>query len=156
MLRSRAVVSIFVCFATQACSTDGESVVAPEPAGDVFASEVYPVLLRDCGTAACHGASARFFHIVGPGRVRLSLEQEPLDPATPQEILESYRRARGMLVPDAGDRPLLLRKPLALAAGGATHGGRDAFGRNVYLSSQDPSYRAIERWAAGAAAGDAP
>jgi hypothetical protein len=114
-------------------------------------------LLRDCGsTTSCHGAEQRFFRVVGPGRARLSPRQEPLEPATPQEILESYKRARAMLEPDSAVLPLLLRKPLALDAGGATHGGSDPFGRNVYASKRDPSYRILERWAQDPAAGDEP
>lgn len=152
MSGSRAVAITFAVFVlqAQACSADGAPVELPEPDGDAFARDVYPLLLRDCGTSTCHGARERFFRVVGPGRMRLSAQQAPLDPATAQEVLESYRRARAMLQPDGADRPLLLRKPLALAAGGATHGGRDAYGRNVYASRSDPSYRAIERWARGA------
>lgn len=139
-----------------ACNAERAPLDLPEPDGDVFAHEVYPVLLRDCGSPACHGASARFFHLVGPGRTRLSDKQAPLDPATALETLESYRRTRAMLERDTDGLPLLLRKPLELSAGGASHGGRDAYGRNVYASKQDPNYRTIARWANGAAKEDAP
>jgi hypothetical protein len=144
-----------VVLACCACNA-AASVALPEPDGDEFARDVYPVLLRDCGSSACHGAAERFFRVVGPGRTRLSPTQKPLDRATSQEVLESYRRARALLEPDSGDRPLLLRKPLALAAGGATHGGRDAYGRNVYTSQADPAYRVLEHWASGTPSGAAP
>jgi len=155
MFAGRAVLILFVV-TSGACGGDSASVALPEPDGDEFAADVYPILLRDCGSSGCHGASERFFRVVGPGRTRLSPEQAPLDPATAQEILESYRRARAMLEPDSGDLPLLLRKPLALAAGGATHGGHDVFGRNVYASRDDANYRVLERWASGRSSGAEP
>lgn len=150
-----AAVGIALLLST-ACSSERPTLDLPEPDGDVFAREVYPVLLRDCGSSTCHGASARFFHVVGPGRTRLSDSQEPLDPVTALETLESYRRTRAMLERDTTGLPLLLRKPLELGAGGASHGGRDAYGRNVYASKQDPNYRIIERWATGATTEGAP
>ncbi|HKP62585.1 MAG TPA: hypothetical protein VJV78_37880 [Polyangiales bacterium] len=153
MPRSHAVFIALALVAFQACDAVEPSAGVPSPDGQEFAREVYPVLLRDCGsTTACHGASQRPFRVVGPGRARLSPQQEPLDPATPQEILESYKRARAMLEPDSADLPLLLRKPLD--DGGVRHGGRDAFGRNVYASRREPNYRILERWAQGAATGD--
>lgn len=148
MFLSRMLPILFVAF--QACSADATNVDLPEPSGDEFAEMVYPVLLRDCGTTTCHGSSSRFFRVVGPGRTRLSRATKPLDSATAQEVLESYKSARAMLEPDADGRPLLLRKPLALDAGGATHGGRDAYGRNLYRSPSDANYRVLERWAEGA------
>jgi hypothetical protein len=128
-----------------------EELGAPEALPDVdaeaFAVEVYPILLRDCAMSQCHGAPERFFRVVGPGRVRLSEHTGPLEPATAAEVRLSLTRARSMLERSASERPLLLRKPLALDAGGATHEGSDRYGRNVYLSRSDPSYVAIERWA---------
>jgi hypothetical protein len=143
----RAAAVAFALVVWTGCSDERASVSLPEPEGEAFAQDVYPVLLRDCGSPTCHGASARFFQVFGPGRTRLSEEQDPLDPATPLETLESYRRTRAMLEHDTDDLPLLLRKPLELSAGGASHGGRDAYGRNVYASKEDPNYRVIERWA---------
>ncbi|HET8935180.1 MAG TPA: hypothetical protein VFN67_17145 [Polyangiales bacterium] len=145
----RAAAALLALVVCSACSDEQTSATLPEPDGESFAQDVYPVLLRDCGSPACHGASARFFQIFGPGRARMSSEQAPLDLATPQEILESYRRTRGMLEHDTDGLPLLLRKPLELRAGGASHGGRDAYGRNVYASKEAPNYRVLERWATG-------
>jgi hypothetical protein len=143
----RSTSAVLLLVITSACSADQIGASLPEPDGDAFARDVYPVLLRDCGSPTCHGASARFFHLVGPGRTRLSEEQDPLDPVTPQEILESYRRTRAMLERDSDELPLLLRKPLDQSVGGASHGGRDLYGRNVYRSREDPSYLVIARWA---------
>lgn len=124
---------------------------APEPLADVdeamFAAEVYPILLRDCAMSECHGASERFLRIVGPGRVRLSEDTGPLEPATASEIRLSLTRVRSMLEQGDPAKSLLLQKPLELLAGGASHEGHDRYGRNVYQSRRDPSYVAIERWA---------
>ena len=40
----------------------------------------------------------------------------------------------------------LLRKPLAIAAGGSGHEGTDTFGRNVYQTIDDPSFQVLARW----------
>jgi hypothetical protein len=131
-----------------ACSDAAGPLELAQPDAERFAADVYPVLLRDCAMSECHGSSQRFFRVVGPGRVRLSKATQPLEPATDAEIMASYDRARSMLVPAPhADQSLLLRKPLELAAGGASHMGRDAFGRNVYATKDDPGYVAITQWA---------
>lgn len=107
---------------------------------------VYPVLLRDCGFHACHGAPERFFRVVGPGRVRLDADSEAFDGATGDEASASYESALTMLDAEHPERSLLLKKPLAIEAGGASHGGNDAFGRNVYRTAHDEGYLAISRF----------
>ncbi|MEY4512566.1 MAG: hypothetical protein RLZZ450_4688 [Pseudomonadota bacterium] len=121
---------------------------ASEPDYDTFASDVYPVLLRDCGSPACHGTHERFFQVFGPGRARLSADSKPHDPSTAQERALTYTRTRSMLIDPKGvEHSPLLRKPLARAAGGPEHGGDDAWGRGVYASGDDPGYLAIRSWA---------
>ena len=115
-----------------------------------FDQEVYPVLLRDCAFHACHGSSERFFQVFGPGRGRLAPETQPLDPATALELTHSYERARSMLNTTALRDSLLLRKPLAVSAGGTGHEGADDLGRNVYQSTLEPGYVALARWVLGA------
>jgi len=120
----------------------------PSPDGALFAREVYPLLLRDCAFSTCHGASERFFRVVGPGRVRLDPLTMPDDPTTLEELHLSYERARDMLAdaPTAAES-LLLRKPLEASAGGQSHLGADDFGRNLYGSQSHPSYVTLARWA---------
>lgn len=114
-----------------------------------FERTAYPVLLRDCSFAACHGGPARPFQVYGPGRTRLDPALAPSAPATPLEIAASYARAVSMLSTDRDlGRSLLLTKPLAAAAGGQAHGGTDALGRNVYASRADPGYAALAAWSA--------
>ncbi len=137
------------------CATNGaDSAIPPSPDRCAFERDVYPVLLRDCGFPACHGSAARAFRIHGPGRARLEVEQDPFAPATAEEIDAAYERVRSMLaLSPTPEASLLLRKPLETAAGGTTHLGVDAYGRNVYLATDDPSYVAILSWARGAAEG---
>lgn len=131
-----------------ACTVDAPPLRVPSPDANQFALEVYPLLLRDCGFPACHGDPRRFFRVFGPGRTRLSPELLPGDPATADEIQQSYERARSMLVGEPSiARAALLRKPLAAAAGGAGHGGEDAWGSNIYASPEDPRYQLLRAWA---------
>lgn len=120
----------------------------PQPDYDAFASDVYPVLLRDCGSPACHGTHERFFQVFGPGRTRLSAESAAHDPSTAQERSLSYTRACSMLIDPKGiAHSPLLRKPLARAAGGPGHGGDDVWGRGVYASRDAPGYLTLRNWA---------
>ncbi|HEX6241575.1 MAG TPA: hypothetical protein VFZ61_11795 [Polyangiales bacterium] len=133
-------------FAVCACSPDPARLQLAEPGLDRFAREAYPVLLRDCGFPACHGAMDRFFRVFGPGRARLSAAVEPSDPATTEEIQHSYDRARSMIDARAPAYSLLLRKPLASSAGGAGHKGDDSLGRNVYASTVEPNFQILRAW----------
>lgn len=125
---------------------------APDRA--VFDAEVWPILVRDCGFSACHGSSPRFFRVVGPGHERLDPATRLTAPVTEQELQLSYDRARSMLDADEPSASLLLRKPLAVAAGGSGHEGTDNFGRNVYQSVDQPSFQVLVRWAVGASASE--
>jgi hypothetical protein len=110
-----------------------------------FESDVYPVLLRDCGFHACHGSEERFFRIWGPGRVRMG-DHFAFDEADDAEVDETYRRAVSFIDSIDPKRSLLLKKPLAVEAGGAGHLGVDKFGRNVYRTTASPGYLALVRW----------
>jgi hypothetical protein len=147
----RMAAALFGCLAPlAACAqTQDWSSTLPSPDGKQFAAEVYPLLLRDCAFSTCHGAPERFLQIYGPGRVRLDpIASKPADPMTLAEVLHSYQRARSMLT-DGGpvQQSLLLRKPLALEAGGQAHRGADDFGRNLFSSQSDPRYLALLGWA---------
>lgn len=115
-----------------------------------FQREVHPVLLRDCGFPACHGAPERFFRVWGPGRTRLpdkaGVVPGAFDVPSVDEISASYALALSMV--DNADPGLseLLRKPLAVEAGGAGHQGVDKYGRNVYRTAEDTGYLALARW----------
>lgn len=139
---------LFLSLALVGCG--GESPIAQPPDVDraVFEAEVYPILLRDCGFAACHGDRDRFFRVFGPGRTRLEAGTTLYAAPTTEEIDASFDRARSMLAAVSDPRQaLLLRKPLESSVGGAAHMGLDALGRNVYASEDDPSWRTLARWA---------
>jgi hypothetical protein len=114
-----------------------------------FQREVYPVLLRDCAFPTCHGGPQRFFHVWGPGRVRLPGPKGTpgaVDLPTVDEISASYSLALSMIDNEDPSRSPLLRKPLAVAAGGAGHRGVDKHGRDVYRTMQDSGYVTLARW----------
>jgi hypothetical protein len=127
------------------CSDLGELQIST-PDRAAFEAVAYPVLLRDCAFHACHGSTERFLQVFGPGRGRMRPTTEPLDPATPEEIMQSYDRARSMLDVAVPENSLLLRKPLATQAGGTGHEGVDSLGRNVYQSATESGYRALAQW----------
>ena len=149
MWRVVRALSIFSAMLACGCADSGFSGEAPTPDYAQFQQAVYPVLLRDCGFAACHGDAQRFLLVMGPGRTRFSADIKYDDPPTDDEIRLSYERARSLLSTSSGEgtAPLLL-KPLSSQAGGVGHKGFDALGRNVYQSKFDPSYQVLVQWAA--------
>jgi hypothetical protein len=108
--------------------------------------DVYPVLMRDCGFHTCHGSEERLFVIYGPGRARLTDDVRALEALTGDEISLSFSIALSMIDAEHPERSFLLKKPLAVEAGGYVHGGIDEFGRNVYRTKDDDGYKVIERW----------
>lgn len=144
--------SVLSLVAPLLCAADCQPSAAagslPQPDPQLFVDEVYPMLLRDCGFSACHGAPQRFLQIFGPGRSRLSDDHsEPGLRQREQQL--SYDRALSMLTTGSSDvsASFLLLKPLDVRAGGASHGGVDVFGRDVFQSIQDPRYLLLLRWA---------
>jgi hypothetical protein len=107
---------------------------------------VYPVLIRDCAFHTCHGAPERFFHVWGPGRVRLDPASKAFDLLTGDEASASFDSALSMIDARHPEQSLLLRKALALEAGGMAHGGVDAFGRNVYRTVNDAGFLALSHF----------
>jgi len=129
-------------------SVDPEAGLAT-PDRAVFDTEVWPILVRDCGFNECHGGAPRFFRVVGPGHERLDPATKLTALVTEAELQLSYDRARSMLDSDEPSQSPLLRKPLSVEAGGSGHEGTDSFGRNVYRSAEDPSFQTLVRWVQG-------
>ena len=105
-----------------------------------------PVLLRDCGFPTCHGSHDRFFQVWGPGRARLNPMTTVFDQLTGDEASLSYSLALAMIDGQHPGRSLLLRKPLAVEAGGSGHRGTDRYGRDVYRTINDSGYLTLARW----------
>lgn len=148
LLRTARVIVVAACAIPMGCT---EQISSQVPTADraVFESDVFPVLLEDCGFHACHGSSERFFQVFGPGHGRLALETRPLDLVTPAELDHSYTRALSMLDSAEPEKSPLLLKPLAFTAGGSGHEGTDSLGRNIYQSKNDTNYQLLWAWATG-------
>ena len=142
----RAIVCLAIGVA--ACAPPPETPQLPTPDPVAFSKTIYPILLSDCAFAGCHGDPLRFFRVHGPGRTRLASDTPPYAPATPDELALSYTRAASMLVSEEGiRRSPLLRKPLAVTAGGAGHEGDDPWGNAVYFGKKAPNWEALFFWA---------
>lgn len=150
MRASLLLVAVLVASSTlTGCAEEQEK---PVPARRMFTSfrDVYPVLLRDCGFPECHGAPKRFFRVYGPGRTRLMNDDgtlpEPFDLATADEQELTFQLALSMINENSINDSLLLRKPLAVEAGGYGHLAVDPYGRDVYRTTQDTGYVTLARW----------
>lgn len=163
MQRAYQIALLMLALAAPGCSQDF-SKPATYAKGDVneFTTFVMPVLWRDCGFQACHGSSERFFHIYGLGRTRIDngqtkcLKGAPTppcyyDPPNGSERDFSLQSAESFIDIDNPGDSLLLRKPLAVEAGGGDHAGVDKYGRNVYRTPDDEGFLTIQRWVFSAA-----
>lgn len=103
-----------------------------------FAADVAPVFsARGCDTIECHGGGIR-------GTFALS-------PVGDKDLEFDFAQAVWQADGDEPASSPLLRKPLAVSAGGAPHAG-DADG-GIFASTADPDYQAILAWIT---AGDRP
>lgn len=145
---ARTVAAVWLCILGACASGEEFSGPLPSPDGARFVTDVYPLLLRDCGFVGCHGMPERFFHVVGPGRARLDPATKPDDPVTYAEVLQTYQRAQSMLASSKHvEDSLLLRKPLESSAGGQSHKGVDDLGRNVFPTATDLRFLTLRAWA---------
>jgi hypothetical protein len=137
------------------CQSLEETVAAPALDEAVFRCNVEPVLVARCGFPACHGSAVRPFRVYGPNRLRLDptaylkggyLLGGKLSAA---ERRANYDMARGFAFDEQVGGSLLLLKPLDIQAGGLFHRGKTLYGGvDVFASTADPDYRAIEDWLA--------
>lgn len=150
-LRVRVVALLSASLVLCACATDVQQLTVPAADAQMFEQQVYPVLLRDCGFPACHGDRRRFFQVFGPGRTRYREGDggtDNFEPATAEELLQTYTRARSMLAFEKSPlEALLVRKPLATKAGGAGHKGTDNWGNDVYRTSDASGFLTLRAWA---------
>ena len=149
-MRLRASWLLLTAAMLSACADveGGAALATPDRAR--FDAQVWPILVRDCGFAACHGGEPRFLLVFGPGHERLDPTMRVGDSVTPAELQLSYDRTRAMIDVEDPTNSLLLKKPLEVAAGGSGHEGTDTFGRDVYRSVDDPNFQMLVRWVLGA------
>lgn len=121
-----------------------------------FDCRVQPVLTKSCGALACHGASERYFRVFARNRARLGLDT-PADEMLrntlllPAERDHNFAAALALVDPSDVRRSELLQKPLAEAAGGWFHRGAELYrGGDVFASLDDPDYKVLAAWVAGA------
>ncbi len=133
MITPRALVSgIAAAVALAACVVD-EPPPAPLAEGDlgVFVAAAQPVLDARCADQTCHGHADRPLALYSPGRRRADPARTFLDePLTAAEVVANARAVAAFghgLSSEELDDCLVLRKPLALAAGGAGHAGGAQF-----------------------------
>lgn len=108
-------------------------------------ARIQPILERDCARSSCHGDPGRPLRLYGRSSLRLP-GRVPGTPIDDAELAANLAMMRGFLVgvADPGDS-LVLRKPLAEAAGGAPHAGAE----DPYPSRDHPAYRLLACWLAG-------
>ena len=150
MNRARQILLILAVAAGLGACEQGGELVQDKRDFATFQNEVLPVLLRDCGFNTCHGSSDRFFRVWGIGRARLNPAEATYQQTTQPELDYSKQMAEAMIDFDNPTQSLLLRKPLAVEAGGSDHLGADQYGRNVYRTVNDPGYLVLTRWVVGA------
>lgn len=142
------VIAVASAVALAACTLPEHDPSVPEADPVMFREQVYPVILADCGFHGCHGDPAHAFAVFGPGRRRLRADTDLDAPVTAEELAVSFTRARSMLVSREGlQRAPLLRKPLAVEAGGVGHEGTDPWGHGVYTRKDDPRFQVLVTWA---------
>lgn len=138
------------------CVQDGIDRQRELPSADehYFRCEVQPVLAASCAFMDCHGRADRPLSIYAEQRFRLGISWDDYEtPLTADELAANLHTVRGFI--DQGDDQvvMLADKPLDTRAGGLFHRGRDLYGQDdVFLSTDDPGYRALRQLADGAEA----
>jgi hypothetical protein len=137
-----------------ACSVEPPPERMPSGDPSSFASGVQPILDARCADPSCHGRVDRPLSIYSPGRYRADPSRTFLrEPLTPDELTTNMQALAAFAL-DAGgdvDRCLVLRKPLAIAAGGCGH-----LGGEIFASPADREYRTLRHWLAGMSTGGSP
>ncbi len=130
------------------CGPDFADEMVKLPAADVaeFAASVQPILARRCANPSCHGNAGRPLALYARHRYRLEPADVHKDLAlTEDELRRNVTRILALHegIHSATEGTLLL-KPLAPAAGGASHAGGV-----VFLETDDTEYQVLQAWLAG-------
>ena len=109
---------------------------------ETFEARVEPHLEARCSLGGCHGRAERPLALYAPGAYRADPERTYLDePLDAFELLENARRISAFAGDLRAADTLVIRKPLAIEAGGVWHGGG-----SVFVDDTDPSCRALVGW----------
>lgn len=109
---------------------------------EAFASGVEPMLEERCAQGGCHGRPDRPFTLYAPGAYRRDPAQTSLAlPLDADEVATNALRVAALADASDADASIALRKPLAVDAGGAHHGGGD-----VFVDRTDAGYRVLRDW----------
>jgi hypothetical protein len=135
---ARRALPIIVLLLAGGCRPAGPTAVLPPGGGSeyvldeaVFTDSVAPVFTaRGCDTIECHGGGIR-------GTFALS-------PAGDKDPAFDFEQAGWQVDGDDPAASPLLRKPLAITAGGDAHAGEAEGG--IFASTDDPDYQVILAW----------
>ena len=147
-MSARARLALSLCLAACAPAPPGPQ---PLPRGDLdtFRASVQPVLDARCADPSCHGRAERPLSLFSPGRRRrdpdVTFTRTPLDDdelAANARVLAAFA-LEPLLSGEPVDACLVLRKPLAVSRGGASHEGGELFG-----GTDDRDYQTLRDWLA--------
>jgi hypothetical protein len=114
---------------------------------DRFSASIEPALELRCAQGGCHGRADRPFTLYAPGAYRMDPSRTNLaEPLTDAEVATNALRVAALASSGDPEGSIVLRKPLAIAAGGLHHGGGD-----VFLDRTDRDYLALREWLASCA-----
>jgi len=138
----RTLVPLLVASACGGVSGGGSQPLV-ELDGDGYASEVHPILEARCATLDCHGVDDRPLRLYAETGLRLQGDLRD-QPVQADELTADVRAIEAI---DPGAEPadsLMIRKPLAEAAGGVFHEGGD-----LWTSKDDPQLLCVLAWLSG-------
>lgn len=146
-LVTAAAAAAFSACVTFGCAEEPDPIQIPRGDVDVFAADVQPIVDAQCANPSCHGRVERPLSLFSPGRYRMDPERTFLDEPLSRDELEMNARAVAAfateVAPEGVDGCLVLRKPLALAAGGCGHEGGV-----IWSSRDDREHRLVRGWLA--------
>jgi hypothetical protein len=122
---------------------DQGEVVLDELDPESYARDVQPIFEARCATLDCHGMTDRPLRLYAETGLRASDDLRDL-PMTEAELLANVRAAEAIDSGTPFDEGMMMRKPLAEAAGGVAHEGGD-----VWQVREEPQAICVAAWLRG-------
>lgn len=136
--------TIVAAAALAACGYADQGTEPLEPLDEaVYVRDVHPIFEARCATLDCHGDPGRPLRLYAETGLRLRDELRDT-PITDEELALDVEAARGVDPGVAPGRSLILRKPLAAAAGGIEHEGGD-----LWTTRDEPQAACVLAWLEG-------